>query len=278
MKLAWPALLALTTIPLAPAAVSAADLSGRPYVKTDAIAAPIGWTGAYVGAQVGGRWSDATWTTTAYGNPIMPAIAIPRIASGNPANFDAATVRAGGYAGYNWQFSPQWVIGIEGDIAWGNSSKSRAGIPGTWVNGAAAADIARDGSQVKEGWDASLRARLGWLATSSTLLYGTGGVAWQELSVNASCVISGAWDCGASRNETFKTIRTGWTAGAGLETRISANALARVEYRYADYGRVDHLFFPNAGLDAVWMNQTLKTHTVSVGIAYQFGGPVVAKY
>lgn len=268
MKLKSSILLASTAFAVASPA-SAADVAEKTYTKV--AAAVENWTGAYIGVQLGGRWSDATWTTTAYANPIMPGVAAPRIDNGNPASFDSSTVRAGGYAGYNWQFAPQWVLGIEGDIAWGGGGKSLSGIPGTWTNNATADRIARDGSGVKQGWDASVRARLGWLVTPGTLLYGAGGVAWQETSISASCAVFGAWDCSVNRSETAKSVRTGWTAGAGLETRITANAIARLEYRYADYGKWENLFFPAAGIDAVWTSHELKTHTVSVGIAYQFG-------
>jgi len=259
-------------------AASAADLPARTYTKAPAAVVPVyDWTGFYIGGEVGGRWSDSTWTTYALEDPIVPAAA-NRLSQGNPANFNSSSLRAGGYAGYNWQIAPSWVLGIEGDAAWADNSKSLPGIPGTWSAGAPAAQIAVDGSSVKLGWDAAIRGRLGWLVAPSVMLFGAGGVAWQDVSVNANCSQTNfsPW-CGANRNTTFNTTKMGWTAGGGIEAKFARNWLARVEYRYSDFGRTDYLFFP-ATFDAVWMHHDLRTHIVSAGLAYQFGGPVVAKY
>jgi outer membrane immunogenic protein len=234
------------------------------------------WTGFYIGGELGGRWSKSTWTTDSLQDPIQP-LSNFRLPQGNPASFDSSSVRAGGYVGYNWQVAPTWVLGIEGDAAWGDNKKSLAGIPGTWPAGTAPAIIALDGSSIKLGWDAAIRGRLGFLVTPSVMLFGTGGVAWQNLSVNANCQPGGGWACGAVRNTTFETNKAGWTAGGGIEAKVMTNWLARVEYRYADFGRSDYLFFP-VSADGVRMHHDLQTHTVSVGLAYQFGGPVVAKY
>ena len=257
-------------------ASSAADMGARVVTKAPAPVPYESWTGFYVGGQLGGRWSDSTWTTYALSDPINPVSNV-RLPQGNPASFDSSSIRAGGYLGYNWQFAPVWVLGIEGDVAWGDGKKSLAGIPGTWTPGTPAATIALDGSSVQLGWDAAIRGRLGWLVTPSVMLFGTGGVSWQDVSVNASCQPAGGWACGTPRNTTINTVKTGWTAGGGIEAKIAANWLARVEYRYADYGSTNYLFFPGTG-DAVHLTHDLRTHAVSVGVAYRFGGPVVARY
>src|SRR5712691_6671025 len=70
---------------------------------------------------------------------------------------------------------PTWAVGIEGDIAWGDS-KSIAAIPGA-CSRIGCGDIAG----VQEGWDGSIRGRFGFLLTPAWLLYATGGIAWQGL-------------------------------------------------------------------------------------------------
>lgn len=255
---------------------AAADLAARPYTKAPVVEQVSSWTGVYLGGEAGARWSDSTWTTYGLLDPVFAGQNF-RLPQGNPASFDSTSARLGAYLGYNWQFATSWVAGLEGNIAWGDSKKSLAGIPGTWAPGTQAAMIALDGSSVKLGWDAAIRGRLGVLVTPNVLLFGTGGVAWQDVSVSANCQPGGGWDCGLVRNTTFNDVKTGWTAGAGVEAKIMSNWLVRGEYRYADFGRTDYLFFPKSS-DAVWLHHDLKTHTVSVGLAYQFGGPVVAKY
>ncbi|MGG6497701.1 UNVERIFIED_CONTAM: porin family protein, partial [Bacteroidetes bacterium 56_B9] len=84
----------------------------------------------------------------------------------------------GGYAGYNWQVAPTWVVGLEGDIAWGDANKTLAGIPGTWPAGTSSASIALDSTSLRETWDGAIRGRLGFLITPTIMLFGTGGVAF----------------------------------------------------------------------------------------------------
>jgi outer membrane immunogenic protein len=237
------------------------------------VAAPVfDWTGFYVGGSLGGRWSDTSWTSTCAGDPCTSANA----ASGlNPSSFNSSTVRVGGYLGYNWQVSPLWVVGLEGDVAWGKSSKTVIGIPGVSPGDPA------DSTKVKENWDASIRARVGYLITPAVMLYGTGGVAWQQadLTMNCNGIVGGWCDATAVRSETFSTVRTGWTLGGGLEAKLTSNWLLRGEYRYADYGTFGHTFFPTTALctsspgtqcDRVVMNQSLKTNAFSVGLGYKF--------
>ncbi|MDR3468984.1 MAG: outer membrane beta-barrel protein [Xanthobacteraceae bacterium] len=253
----------------------AADLAPRLYTKAPDVAAVDSWTGFYVGGELGGRWSGSTWTTTALEDPVS-AIEFGRVPQGNPAGFNPATVRAGGYAGYNWQFAPAWVVGLEGDLAWGDGSKSIAGIPGTWWPATSAATIALDSTSVRETWDGAIRARLGWLITPGLLLFGTGGVAWQDVSVTANCSVNGPW-CVRDRSESFGKVMTGWTVGGGAEAKLAGNWLARIEYRYADFGSVSHEFFPQT-VDSVFMRQSVRTQTVSVGFAHLFGDPAATRY
>ncbi|MCP4619035.1 MAG: porin family protein [Bradyrhizobium sp.] len=253
----------------------AADLPAQTYTKAPVVAPPVyNWTGFYIGGEVGGRWSDSTWRTDALLTPNGP---IGNRTGDIPAGFDSSSVRAGGYVGYNWQVSPAFVLGIEGDAAWGDNNKSRLGIPGTWSPGTPLAFLQPDSSSVSLGWDAAVRARLGWLVAPNVMLFAAGGAAWQDVTVGASCQNTGSW-CSIARNVSFNTTKSGWTVGGGVEAKVWTNWLARVEYRYSDFGSTAYAFFPST-IDAVYMHHDLKTQIVSFGLAYQFGGgPVVAKY
>jgi outer membrane immunogenic protein len=245
-------------------AAEAADLRA----KAPAMAPVASWTGFYGGVSVGARWADPTWSTTAI--PLVAPFGVDPTTT--PASFDSTSVRVGGYFGYNWQLSPLWVVGIEGDIAWANSSKSLGGIPGTFGTAGTAAPASaalNDSSRVEVGSDGSIRGRLGYLVTPAWLVYATGGIAWQGVEVSATC--NGAltsW-CVAARSETSSSTQTGWTIGGGLEGMFSGKWLARAEYRYADYGSFNHIFFAGT-VDQVTTNQSLKTHTVLFGLAYKF--------
>jgi outer membrane immunogenic protein len=262
-----------------------ADLPAPVYKAAVAAPAPFSWTGLYVGGEVGGEWANTTWNTTAITDPAHPGYTVD---ASSPQGFNPAGVRAGGYAGYNWQFAPQWVTGIEGDIAWADKTATAAGIPGCALpvasSCAGSAGLSAnpgpgvDSSSVTMGWDASLRARFGFLVTPRTLLYSTGGVAWQEMQASATCqhstpdpicfnVASNAFS-----TATNSTVRTGWTVGGGVEAAVYGNWLARAEYRFADFGTWNNTFdlsVPGAS-DVVHANLKAVTHTATVGLAYKF--------
>jgi outer membrane immunogenic protein len=216
----------------------------------------------YAGLSLGARWSDTAWTTTGLGSPPL-APAFP-----NPASFDASTARVGGYGGAMWRIAPSWVIGLEGDFAWGDSRRTVAAIPGSCCGGFAG---------VKQGWDGSVRGRFGYLLDPAWLLYATGGVGWQGLEVDASCSAKTSF-CSSTHAESASTTQTGWTLGAGIEVMLRHNWLVRLEYRFADFGRLDHTFFVSLPADRVFMSESLKTQTLLVGLAYKLGSvtPAIA--
>ena len=225
----------------------------------------------YAGLSLGGRWSDTDWMTTAIGSPPSAV----NFGPANPASFDSSTARIGGYVGYMWRIAPPWVVGIEGDIAWGDSSKSVAANPGT-CSRIGCGDIAG----VRETWDGSMRGRFGFLVTPSWLLYTTGGIAWQGVGVEASCIGPKASFCSTAHSESVSSTEAGWTLGAGLEVMLRRNWLVRLEYRFADYGHLGHTFFAGPPADRVVMNESLKTQTLLLGFAYKLGpgASVVAKH
>jgi outer membrane immunogenic protein len=254
---------------------------------------PYNWSGGYAGIAVGDRLSDTSWDT----NEIY---ALPGQFDNttDPASFFSSTVRVGGYLGYNWQFAPRWVAGIEGDAAWGNSKMSLNGIPGTFGNSGIVFPVAGgvingledefgDTASVKLGWDGSARGRLGFLVLPSVLFYGTGGVSFQEVDVGASCLgpaapnvggVIGSYCLNGTHGESFSKLLVGYTIGGGVEAALRDNWLGRLEGRYANYGRFGHTFFAGSG-DDVAANFHLSTWTFLAGLAYKFdgGAPLASK-
>jgi outer membrane immunogenic protein len=250
----------LATNTLTPAA-------GQAYASTPGFEQPRNWTGAYLGASGGMRREDHTWMTNSFGGFFT---AIP-----NSQNFNDAGARFGGFAGYNFQISPKLVAGIEGDFAWGKTKTGTShGIPGTGVLPIPL--MLNDTSSFETGWDASLRARIGALITPDTLIYLTGGAAWQRIKAQATCDANFSIVCVAqSHADTKSDTLTGWTFGGGIESVLAGAWTGRIEYRYAQYGDFNHLFFPMPGclcdgnLDT---SISLSTHTFTAGLAYKFGG------
>ncbi len=51
---------------------------------------------------------------------------------------------------------------------------------------------------------------------------------------------------------------------------IGGNWLVRVDYRYADFGSMDHTFFPTEPIQSPIAATKISTQTATFGIAYKF--------
>lgn len=200
------------------------------------------WSGGQVGGSNGGSFANNSFAEP--GSYICPSgtnfgsncFEVPFGFTGHKASYTI-----GPFLGYRIQLG-SIVVGAETDFSYKNSSDSLNQSSFT-------TDIRRgdnfDGS-LKQSWDGSLRARLGVLVTPWTLVYGTGGLAYERVSgsfnyvgtlYGAGCTgpcssVSGTATASASWSDT----RVGWTAGAGIETELWTGWKARIEYRYADLG------------------------------------------
>lgn len=103
LKLIAAALLASTSI------AAAADMPARTYTKAPVVSPAFNWTGFYVGVHAGYGWGNSKSVATNGTLPFFPA--------GSVTSNDLDGWLAGGQLGYNYQFSPNWLIGIEGDMA-----------------------------------------------------------------------------------------------------------------------------------------------------------------
>jgi outer membrane immunogenic protein len=104
-------------------AASAADLGVAPAPVT----APPSWTGLYIGVHAGAAWQNFTSGSIDDPNGLL--------ASGSRTGGSALGGVGGLQAGYNWQFAPAWVVGVEGDISWTSLSDQRGGAPALGPNG-----------------------------------------------------------------------------------------------------------------------------------------------
>lgn len=281
--------LAISVLAASAVGASAADLAVKapPYRAPEA--AVSSWTGFYVGASFGGEWANANWRTTSI-TVVAPGFVVPppTVDGSSPRHFSPSNGRFGGFAGYDYQFAPQWVAGIVLDAAYFDSTATSAGVPGcTFSCILAVPGPGSDLSRVRARWDADVRGRLGYLVTPNVLLYGTAGVAFQNFSNSATCLTSltdpvcGPTAIPISVTATNSSTRTGWTAGVGIDAKIFANWMLRAEYRFSDFGTWSNslsLVSPGASIVTVATNLKLDTHIATIGIAYRFGGPIVAKY
>lgn len=256
---------------------SAADLPTKASVYKAPAPSVHSWTGFYMGGSLGGKWADTTWTTTSTSD--LPGTIVD---ASSPRGFSPSGFRAGGYAGYNWQIAA-WVLGLEADFAWADKTKTATGIPGCTISCAGFPGPYVDASAVKMDWDASVRARLGYLVTPDLLIYGTGGVAWQKIEASGTCQHSSPDpQCTVSPGDPFETqtnkkTLTGWTVGGGLE-KMYGNWILRGEYRYSQFGDLDGVLPFGApgvtpGSDTLRYKLSVQTHIGMIGLAYKFGDP-----
>ncbi|WP_291573173.1 outer membrane beta-barrel protein [Bradyrhizobium sp.] len=218
--------LALTALAAFSGSAVAADLPARTYTKAPVIAdSGYNWTGFYVGGDVGGAWTSNTGTFSPLPSPIDFGI------FGISASNGGSGIIGGFHAGYNWQFTPTWIAGIEGD--W-SRSKARGSFsqvmsfdppPGILANSFVNMSSTLD-------WLASIRGRLGYLVMPNLLAYGTGGAAWGKFDYAAND--SNGFSGGASytTSAAVSSTQSGYVVGGGLEWAITNNWLLRGEYLY----------------------------------------------
>ncbi len=224
----------------APAA--AADLAARSYTKAPAYVPPApiyNWTGFYIGGHVGGAF-----------------VADDSIAAGLTANSNSQFI-GGLQGGYDWQFAPNWVLGLEAQYSWTGSQNNGVDIivPGVGTYNYVS----------KQKGLGSVTGRLGY-TWGPALLYVKGGYAFADY--NESLALAGV------DQAITKGSQDGYTVGAGLEYLFAQNWSGKIEYQYYDFGNTSFIV---AGDTYTAKNDQ---HTVKAGLNYRFnwGGPVVAKY
>jgi outer membrane immunogenic protein len=238
---------------------------------------PLVWTGVYGGLNIGGGWesNNANNLVTPYWDPTFPFGVSPFgtnlffLPASTSNSGTSGGIVGGAQVGYNFQFNPSIVVGVETDFqgsSIGNNDQSQ-GVPFYASPLTAGATllvpvVAINGGHSGIDWIGTVRGRLGWLVTPSLLVYGTAGFAY-----------AGAYSLG------YSDTRTGWTAGGGVEYMFSPRWSAKVEYLYADlssggmtggfgwsYGYHDH---PQVNI-------------VRAGVNYHFNwaapAPVLAKF
>lgn len=262
MKKAWLGTILLVTA-LASGRADAADLSPMAS-KTSPLPAPVdSWTGFYVGGDIGGAWSSNTATFDPLPTPGGIAFGIAAISG---RNYGSGAI-GGLHAGYNWQFAPTWVTGIEGDWSW---SKAGGSMSGPWVAIPPAVVFPPSFTTMSSrlDWVTSVRARFGYLVTPNLLAYATGGMAWAktDYAATASGFLYFA-------NTTFSQTQLGYTLGGGLEWAITTNWLLRAEYLFYNFGHAPNVVVAAVGGSANPSGFSWTATNLSVlrgGLSYKF--------
>lgn len=211
-------------------AVSSGALAADFPVKAPPLQPSFDWAGAYVGAHTGYGWGRSN------GNVFDPSATT---LSGNYGG-----VIGGIQGGYNVVLPSRVLFGFEADMS----------FPSYLESNNVAATVTTPNATLVEKLDyaSTVRGRLGY-AAPNWMIYATAGFAWAgERFLNTTL---------AGSEEKKLYLRTGWTAGAGIEVPIAPQWSAKLEYLYSDYGTA------NIGLGSgTRINSALDFQSVRIGL------------
>lgn len=194
------------------AAIAAGALFGASEPARAAPPTPFNWSGFYLGGHVGGSWS-ADWQGATNEFPSAAGSG----AQNSSFSPKGSGVIAGGQIGYNWQFAPAWVIGVEADLSWirihttsVNPVLTLGGTPFVGQTDCPGAQICTTFMTRNLDSLGTVRARLGY-AWDRWLAYLTGGFAYGRIgyaaNFNVCCQFAAS----------FAQTKPGWSLGGGLE-------------------------------------------------------------
>lgn len=311
--------LALSAVSLAALTTSvfAADL---PSHKAPVVAPPPPmWTGFHVGINAGGTWANnqnlnvTTWNTSSTLGREADLDSAAFLSGAVPTSVASGFI-GGGQIGYDWQVGVGgygFVAGVEADIqgiagSGGSGERTfltesiRFTVPGfgtfdddTINNQKATANLSYIGT---------VRGRIGFLATPTLLVYGTGGLAYGGVNMSLQNyqpsyinhdrgTFSGLAGVVAGY-QSYSNTQVGYTAGGGLEWMAMPNWSIKAEYLYYDLGNASatavNTLYPSAGRGLITEIQNVSNFStrfngniVRAGVNYHFNfasAPVVAKY
>lgn len=207
------------------------------YWAPPSAAAPFNWNGFYIGANGGygghvGRPIELltdTFLPAPPANNLGQASAASRGTIGNTA---ASGWFAGGQVGYNWQYGPSVLVGIESDLQYARIQGTTTGVftnpSGTMpISGTANFNI---------DWFGTLRGRVGMMA-DGWMLFATGGLAYGRVGYNLSAIETGGLALFQTMLSASET-KYGYVAGAGVEYAFAPNLILKGEYQYINLGPI----------------------------------------
>ena len=223
-------------------------------------AAPMNWSGFYIGGYLGGGWSDDQWSDP-FGSTPGPG------GTTNVAGFGDTTHATGplggGQIGANWQ-TGQWVMGVQADAA-------AADLRGenTCFSGMGGINCQRIVNSL-----GTVTGRVGF-AWDRSLIYAKGGGAWADTTYNLNGFTV---DLPHGTTGSANVGEWGWTVGAGLEYALTDHWTTLFEYDHIGLGSMTVPFPTVALVNAQNISVKQSIDIFKLGVNYKFGGPVVAKY
>jgi opacity protein-like surface antigen len=258
------------------------------------------WTGFYVGAHVGGAWSNFDINRNFFFDDIPNAVTGIRPDNnffGIPFgenNLNGTGAFGGAQFGYNFQGGSNccFVYGIEVDIGGlDNGGKNRDffvdGIH-PFIGNLNGTAIAAPGFAPQlllrarnNGGDfyGDVTGRVGY-TFGNALVYAKGGFAWLNSDIRLSEVVTvGPFAFPLNGNNDGNNTLTGWTIGGGLEYLFGTNWSVKVEYLHFDFGNIDRHCCNDFFFNDFHIHNNFTVDTVKVGVNYHITpAPVVLPY
>ena len=235
----------------------AADLGVRRVEVPAAVISPVfSWTGFYVGGYVGassrqGRFNDID----GYNTP-------------GPWGVNKTNFLGGLTLGYNYQITPNFLLGVEGEVGYlGGSRRADPTSPGLDTVG-----------KINDAVYGLITARAGF-TLDRTLFYVKGGLALGGGSARVTDTCSVA-PCGPLTLSGSRSSNVGWTIGGGIEYAAYQNWTIKAEYNYVSFGNQTVNALGSDGFNYRFRTQN-NAHLFKIGVNYLFStgpGAVVSRY
>jgi outer membrane immunogenic protein len=226
---------------IAPAMAADLGPAPAPYYKAPPAPPPVwSWTGLYIGANAG--WIGSTGNTiTNTGTDTGPGGLGSALAAGlipSSVGVSHSGFLGGGQIGYNWQWTPNWVVGLEADFD-GLADPSNT-VVSAFPGGGGIVPFSSGFARALDNLG-TVRGRVGYLSSPSLLWYATGGLAYGDTK------LATGWFCptcappaGVGGAVVSSSTLTGWTLGAGVEWKFAPAWSVKVEYLYVDLGSLSN--------------------------------------
>ena len=206
-------ILIATFLTMAAISVVAAGASAQSAANRD-----TSWTGFYAGVHAGLEKRTLSETFEDPNGVVNPAIV-------HAHGWGAV---GGIQLGYNWQFHPHLLAGIEGDFSGAAArriySSQQMGFGGPVPNTTYRTSTRLD-------WLSSIRPKLGVIGWEKWMLYATGGVAWAHIRYDGSeSHVPPTFFTDFESRVSMDPILAGWVAGGGVESKVQDHLLVRAEF------------------------------------------------
>ena len=212
----------------------------------------VNWTGFYIGGNIGGGAATETITD---------------VSGLTVGSLSELSFIAGGQIGYNYQFTPNWILGVEAffdGIAGNNNSNLTFFVPaaGSFFQASA-----------KANWVTTVAARFGYTSPGVPwFIYTKTGWGWVQSQSSFTDLTVPA---------SFSSTKTngGWVTGAGIEWAFAPSWSAKLEYQYI---ALNNIGVANGLVADQFSVHDANFQMVTLGIDYRFNlnppAPVVSRY